>query len=179
MAVKSSSIFPGFISYLPREQKKLNTIPKAAVARLLPRAFLWCWGPFPEVNKGFGHHFCSPELPHGHCGISLLVVSNSPSVITQSMLGSAHATLTTSKVPQRQDSSSVCMATKTVPCGYAEPQCPHKSLESLTTHVQRNICSGAGLSKHRRVHWRSAREKPKMPHYCSALPGSWNQGDPL
>lgn len=71
MTMKSSSFFQSFISYLAREQNKMNTITVAAVARLLPRAFLQHWKPFPQENKGFGHNFCSPELLYRRCGMSL------------------------------------------------------------------------------------------------------------
>lgn len=179
ITMKSSSFFPIFISYLAREQNKMNTITVAAVARLLPRAFLQHWKPFPQENKGFGHNFCSPELLYRRCGMSLLVVSNSPNVITESMLRTTHATFTTSMSLQGQTFSSVYTSVKRVLHGYAEPQCSQKALESLTRHVQRSFCSGVGLSKHRWVHPRLAREKSKMPSYWSALPGNWNQGHPL
>ena len=77
--MKSSSIFPGFTHICQGNKKNLNTIPVAAVARVLPRAFLWCWEPFPKLNKRFEHRLCSPEPLHRRCRIAILVVSNSPS----------------------------------------------------------------------------------------------------
>lgn len=80
MTTKPSNIFLGFNSHLLKEQKTLNTIPVAAGARLQLRACVEFREPFPRVDKRPGHHFCSPELLHGHCRIPGLVVSTSHSL---------------------------------------------------------------------------------------------------
>lgn len=131
MTTKSSNIFLGFNSHLQKEQKSLNTIPVAAGARLQPRTCLEFREPFPRMDKRSGHHFCSPELLHGHHRTPGLVVSTSHSLCWDQPLPPLH-------LRGSRDNFSVCTVTKMLPFGRTESQHPPKALENLSRNVQRN-----------------------------------------